>query len=94
MKEETLSEGRALLLHPRVSPWMSPMLFVRGNDSEPANKHSFEVCYNKIKLAKNRSEYERRAKIGSGGGAKSRFTGIVDRISGSQEGKMNVFLLQ
>lgn len=38
-----------------------------------------------------------RRKLGAGeegGGAEGRFTGIVDRISGSREGKMNVFLLQ
>lgn len=33
-----------------------------------------------------------RQKLGEGG-AESRFTGIVDRISGSRGGKMNVFLL-
>lgn len=87
MKEETLSEGRALLLHPRVSPWMSPMLFVRGNNSEPANKHSFEVCYNKIKLAKNRSEYERRAKIGSGGEPRVVLQALLIEFQGPKKGR-------
>lgn len=67
VKEETLSEGRALLLHPRVTPLASPMLFVLGNDFERANMRSFEVWYDRIKLAKNRSEYERQAKTGRGG---------------------------
>lgn len=33
-----------------------------------------------------------RRKLGEGG-AGGCFTGIVDRVSGSREGKMNVFLL-
>lgn len=46
---------------------MSLVLFVRGNDFELANVQNFEVWYDKIKLAKNRSEYESQAKTQSGG---------------------------
>jgi len=89
MKEETPSEGRAVLAAPRsrIAPPMSPTLFVRGNDFETGNVRNLEVRYEEIKSAKNRSEYESQAKNSGRGELGVVLQALLIEFQGPEKGR-------
>ena len=66
---------------------MSPTLFVRGNDFEPANAQNFEVRYDKIKSAKNRSECESQAKTWREGELRVVLQTLLIEFQGPEKGR-------